>query len=121
MLREVGKCSWQTDLNDTQLMQQKNPSLFYRERVTSTFWRLGGRKKNRAANCLLIKTALEWIMDLKDTLLYRDVEGKPSLNSMADILQQKGDGGNKTKPQINLKTKGSWNAQYLEGASPPEL
>lgn len=100
----------------------KKPSLFYRERVTSAFWRLGGRKKNNgAANCLLVKTALEWIMDLTDTLLYRDVEGKPSLNSMADILQQKGDGGNKTKPQINLQATGPWNAQYLEGASPPEL
>lgn len=83
----------------------------------------GGRKKNNGTgNCLLVKTTLEWIMGLKNTLLYRDVERKPSLNFMVDTLQQKGGGGeNKTKPQINLQATGSWNAQNLDGASPPEL
>lgn len=66
----------------------------------------GKKKKNGAGNCLLIKTTLEWITDQKNTLLYRDVEGNPSLDFMVDILQQKGERKNKTKFQINLQATG---------------
>lgn len=40
---------------------------------------------------------------------------------MVDVLQQKGERENKTKPQINLQATGQCNAQILEGASPSEL
>lgn len=60
-------------------------------------------------------------MDQKNTLLYRDAEGNSSLDSMVDILQQKGVRENKTKPQINLQARGDCNAQKLEEASPSEL
>lgn len=77
-------------------MQQK-PSLFHREMVTSAFWVQEKEKWSR--KCLLVKTALEWLLDQKNTLLYRDAEGNSSLDFMADILQQK---GGRTKP--NLKS-----------------
>lgn len=99
-------------------MQQKT-SLFYREMVTSAFW--VQEKEIWSRKCLLIKTALEWIMDQKNTLLYRDAEGNSSLDFMADILQQKGVRENKIKPQINLQARGECNAQNLEEASLSEL
>lgn len=43
------------------------------------------------------------------------------MDFMVDILQQKGERENKTKPQINLQATGECNAQILEGASPSEL
>lgn len=97
-------------------MQQKT-SLFYREMVTSAFW----AQEKWSRKCLLVETTLEWIMDPKNTLLYRDAEGDSSLDFMANILQQKGIRENKTKPQINLQARGECNAQNLEGTSLSEL
>lgn len=45
-------------------------------------------------------------MDQKKSLLYMHVEGNSSLDFMVDILQQKGETENKTKPQINLQATG---------------
>lgn len=99
-------------------MQQKI-SLFYREMLTSAFWVQEKEKWSR--KCLLVKRALEWLMDQKNTLLYRDAEGNSSLDFMADLLQQKGVRDNKTKPQINLQARGECSAQNLEEASLSEL
>lgn len=89
-------------------MQQKT-SLFYSENITSAFWVQEKEKWSR--KCLLVKTALEWLMDQKNTLLYKDAEGNSSLDFMADILQQKGVRENKTEPQINLQARGEHNAE----------
>lgn len=97
-------------------MQQKK-SLFYRELLTSAFW----AQEKWSRKCQLVKTALEWLMDQKNTLLYRDAEGNSSLDFMAGILQQKGVRDTKTKPQINLQARGECNAQNLEEASLSEL
>lgn len=99
-------------------MQQKN-SLFYREMLTSAFW--AQEKEKWSRKCLLVKRALEWLIDQKNTLLYRDAERNSSLDIMADISQQKGVRDNKTKPQINLQARGQCNAQNLEEALLSEL
>lgn len=65
-----------------------------------------GEKKNGLDNHLLSKAALEWLTDQKNILLYRDGEENPSSHFMVDILQQKGESENKTKPQINLQATG---------------
>lgn len=84
----------------------KNPVCFIGKQLEVHLGAGGKKKKNGAGNWLLVKTTLQWIADQKNTLLYRDVEGNPSLHFMVDILQQKGERENKIKPQINLQATG---------------
>lgn len=83
-------------------MQQKN-SFFYREIVTSAFW----AQEKWSRKCLLVKTTLEWIMDQKNTLIYRDAEGNSSLDFMDDILQQ-----GRTKPNLKSTYKQEGNVMH---------
>lgn len=87
-------------------MQQKNLVCFRGKQLQVHFTAGGKKKKNGAGNSLLVKTTLEWITDQKNTLLYSNVQGNPSLDFMVDILQQKWERRNRTKSQINLQATG---------------